>query len=465
MSGILPLSNRDEIMEHFNSLLSIEKKLGVTYVEGNLFSLAVLITLILKSQKPDQLHFSGFNIDDIKKSKEYHVISEFFPSMVEKERVYLSIHLLGSQLLFATDEMFEPDANQSIYELTKALVSEFQKVACVTFENRSDLERALFIHISSSMYRYQFGILIGDSISKDVQKEYPQLFHITKVVSKYIEKLIGTPISDSEVAYLALHFGANLTITRSIEKLRVLIVCVNGVSTGNMLKKEVMRLLPDVSIVGVVSATHVLDAQDICDLVITTINIPSSVPSIIVNPILSKEDRTNILNHEVIHRSTPTHSLSPNVNDETIRLYLYLNLINVKICHDSLSWEDSLYYASQSLVDQKSINVSYIEAMVRLTNMHGPYMFINDDVILAHAHPDDGVNRLSLTLTVFKKPIEFPKGRSAQIMFVLAAEDQEKHLPILDDLLTIASNNEVLRQIVEYETPEELIRFLYNHLN
>ena len=70
------------------------------------------------------------------------------------------------------------------------------------------------------------------------------MFEITKIVSRYLEQMIGMPIPDSEVAYLALHFGAHLKVSkyRGI-RLRVLIVCVNGISTGNMIKREVTVLV------------------------------------------------------------------------------------------------------------------------------------------------------------------------------------------------------------------------------
>ena len=64
--------------------------------------------------------------------------------------------------------------------------------------------------------------------------------------------MIGLPIPDSEVAYLSLHFGAYLKVSKCQgNKLRILIVCVNGTSTGNMIKREVVKLISDVEIVGI----------------------------------------------------------------------------------------------------------------------------------------------------------------------------------------------------------------------
>lgn len=124
----------------------------------------------------------------------------------------MSLHLLGSRLSVSTDKIFEDKSDQSIYGIVKTLVSEFEKIACVYFSERDELERALFIHIRSSLYRFKYGIQLGNPMREDIVREYPNLFNITKSVTKYLEHMLGLPVTDSEIAYLTLHFGAFLKI-------------------------------------------------------------------------------------------------------------------------------------------------------------------------------------------------------------------------------------------------------------
>ena len=169
---------------------------------------------------------------------------------------------LGARVAVASDDIFESRPNQTVYEITKALVAEFERIACVNFEKREELERALFIHINASLYRYQFGIQTADVMSSDIIREYPDLFEITKVVSKYIEQQLGMPIPDGEVAYLALHFGSQLSVSApKSDTLRILIVCANGISTGNMLKRELQKMLPSAEIAGVCASSSVQNIQ------------------------------------------------------------------------------------------------------------------------------------------------------------------------------------------------------------
>lgn len=492
-NGILKFFDRNEIHKHYERLNLLKSELKVEYMEGDLLSLAALMPVMRNYR--EKLYFAGLKKDEIFRSREFQLVEKYFSDMEEEEKIYLTLHLLGSRVSVATDKFFEDKADQSVYGITKALVIEFEKTACVNFENKEELERALFVHIKTSMYRYKYGIQIGNPLRDDIVREYPNLFDITKKVSQYLEQMIGLPIPDSEVAYLSLHFGAYLKVSKyQGDRLRILIVCANGISTGNMIKREVVKLLSDVEIVGIVSAVDIVNAQDICDLIISTVNIKSIVPVIVVNPILMDEDREYILNHYMVNglHKNKIH----NVLFDTIKKYVdsskhenlkkdiihclqgqpknldiallekengileCLSLSKIMISKDNIAWQDSIYLAGKCLVESGSIEKSYLDVTISQTIYYGPYMFITDNIMLAHAKPEDGVNRMDISMTVFKTPIFFKEGKLAEIIFVLAAIDHEKHLKILNDVFKIAENSENVRRIINANTETEIFKIL-----
>ena len=67
-----------------------------------------------------------------------------------------------------------------------------------------------------------------------------------------------------------------------------------------MLRHEIEKLLPETKIVGLVAAVDAFRAQENCDLIISTAPIKSIVPSIVVHPILTDDDRKYILNHQLV---------------------------------------------------------------------------------------------------------------------------------------------------------------------
>lgn len=495
--GILRFFNESEIYKHLDTLKQIEKELKVDYVDGCLLSLAALLPIMFLDK--EDLHFVDLKQEEVYDSKEYVLIQRYFPSLAQKEKVYLCLHLLGSRISSIPTEIFENCSNQSVYELTKALVMEFEKLGCVNFEDREGLERSLFVHINSSMYRYQYGIQIGNPMLDDIIREYPNLFELTRIVCRYLEQMIGVPMPDSEVAYLALHFGSHLKISKPAQdSLRILIICVNGISTGNMLKREIQKLLPYANIVDV-AAADVKNVQNLCDLVISTVKVKSVVPVLVVHPILTDEDRKSILNHKLVmssHKHTLSdslfdavkkyvdekyynalkqdiisclqggdHKLTPPAIEYDDGLLGYLTLDKIRIESRTFQWQESIRLTGSVLIENGSIESRYIDTIISQTMYYGTYMFLTNEVMLAHAKPEDGVFRTDISAALFKEPVKFPNNRQAKLIFVLAAEDHEKHLKMLNDIFLIVEQQSNLDELLTKESEEEVTSCLWELLN
>lgn len=488
--------NMKEISDNITILRKMEERLHTSYVDGVVTSLAALLPIV--NRGGSGLKIKNLKRDEIESTREFSLIQEYFPGMEWIEKIYFCIHLLGSRVTVNSHDLFHEKPRQVAYEVTKALVSEFEKVACVNFHDRDNLEQALFAHIGASLYRYQYGIQIGDNIGEDVIREYPDLFKITKIVSKYLEQLIGLPVPDKEIAFLALHFGAHLTLpNREGKRLRILIVCVNGISTGNMIRREVKRLLPDCEIVAVESARSIMNAQDKCDVIISTIKMKSVVPIITINPIMTQKDRELILNHpriknhvikldvqhlmgeiapfikekdrDIVRKKIETclshgnnFSMQVSRKPEKVGLMDLLKKDRIKLSWGSDSWIKALWETGKKMIEDGTIEKRYIDTIVYQLQYYGPYMFITPGVLLAHAKPEDGVQKLDASMMIFKEPVTFTDFHKASVIIILAAFDQESHLRILRDIAEIFSIQARLDDLINLPDKEKVINYLNN---
>ncbi len=482
--GMIRFFSMDQIRGYMEIFEKIQTELGMAYVEGVLLSLAALVPICYCHK--NEVKIPELREEETQRTKEYAVIQKYFPDMIPEEQMYLTVHLLGSRVNIVPEEFFEMDTKDRVFDLTKALVSEFEKVACIQFENRQNLERALFIHLNTSYYRYQFGIQIGNVLGDDIMEKYPELFTITKITAKHLEEDFGVPLPDSEIAYLAMHFGSFLKVGGGDdERLRILIVCANGIATGNMIRREVQKILPFAEIVDVVSAANVVNAQDICDLIITTVKMNSVIPVITVHPILTEFDRRSILNHKMVapkniemqrenlfrvvkkyvdpeKYDALKHDLTAYIQggiqavadvEEEGGLSGMLDVTRIQIVEESCSWKQSIRFAGKSLLDAGSIERSYEDAIINQLQYYGPYMFLTDEIVLAHAKPEDGVNCLDVSMAIFKEPVKYSDYMRARIVIMLAPEDQEKHLKVLQEILTVFGHSDAVRRLTSCDTP------------
>ena len=488
---------KDKDNENVRKLEEIETRLNNSYVDGTLLSLSMLIPIMEESD--GNIHFSDLREEELKETQEFKLVEEYFPKLCENEKIYLCLHLLGSRVSMNSVEMFNNEESQSNYEIAKALVAEFEKVACVVFDDKEELERSLYFHLNTSMYRFRYGIQVGNPMLEDIAREYPELFELTKIVSRYLEQQIGLPISDGEIAYLTLHFGAHLKKDApKTENIRILIVCSNGISAGNMIKHEIVKMLPNVDIVGVVSSKEAVNVQKICDIVITTIKMKCLVPVIVVHPILTDADKKLILNHSLFRNLSTKVDLDklflkikqyvpeenhkalmeemiqyfenncadvvPKLEKKKPGLLNMLYLQNISVENEQFTWDKAIKTAGHPLIEDGSIKKEYINRIISQVRYYGPYMFITKDVVLAHVKADGDVNEMGITMSIFHRPVVFSDFYKAKVVMVMAVKDQERHLKILKDIMTMFSVEGNADKLFEFQTPAEVLEFLRENL-
>lgn len=513
-SGKLSFLCMDEMGLYLKQIEKVEKQLKVSYVRNDMLALAAMLPVMEKGR--DKLYFTDVSTEKVEASKEYHLVKEYFPKLSDTEMVYLTLHFLGGRLASYSRTETDSGEDESVLEISKNLVTEFEREACVIFDRKEDLIHSLYRHIAASIYRYRFGIQIGNPMAEDIRREYPYIFDTTRAAVRYLEQQIGVQISDSEAAYLALHFGAHLEYAEHNEKeLRILVVCMNGAATGNMISHELKRILPQAEIVGVMAASEILNPQNICDIIITSVQIKAIVPVIVVNPILNDFDRKNILEHPLIRGRfgfidtdalfrvvkkyvVPEKHLDlrrelerffagqkdekqPILKPDIWRLtdfltedrILFLDSSGRKLKeegadlagnNDLTGWERAIYTVASPLLDRGSMGEEYVRSIIDRMVEAGPYMFITRDLILAHARPENGVKHLDLSIGIAGHGIEFDCKKRARIVFCLVVEDQQKHMGILQDIRKTLAKQQQIDELVKAKSPYEVCEILRSRL-
>lgn len=91
---------------------------------------------------------------------------------------------------------------------------------------------AINAHLKTSLYRFKYGIQLGNPMLNNIKTEYEELFELTKRACKILENDLDSLISDAEVAYLTLHFGAFMPTQKANKHaFRIMIICPNGIGT------------------------------------------------------------------------------------------------------------------------------------------------------------------------------------------------------------------------------------------
>lgn len=475
----------DEVDQIMRKLKKIEERLHTNYVSGMLFSLSTLINNIIK--RDESIVIDEVDKEEIAQSQEFQLVKIYFSQLNENEQIYLAMHLLGSRVQVPT----VIEQKEDVIELAKQLVSDFELLACINFDDKEQLISMIAHHLKMSIYRYKYGIQIGNPLMADIRASYPDLFDLTVKASRGIKKKLGLPIPDAEIAYITMHFGGflrqrNLTVTN-----RILLVCPNGISTANMLKSEVESLHPNIEVVAIAPIEDVEKYISSIDFIISTVDVNATVPVIRVNPIISEEDRLRILSR--VARSSTTKVKSNQItmdkiikivgqylNDDqlervileleplfgamevnerrkqmSIRLSDVLKKSQIQVIQRVHDWRSALTLASAPLLKENVISESYISAMIANVEYYGPYIVIAPYLALGHALPSDGVNTLGVSVLKLQEDVFF-EDRPVSVVIILAPVDKQSHLGIMKDIMDLFNDNDFVSQLADCDQPQRI---------
>ena len=127
-----------------------------------------------------------------------------------------------------------------------------------------------------------------------------------------------------------------------------------------------------------------------------------------------------------------------------------------------LSWEQAIIKGATPLHSEGIIEERYIEQMIANVKEIGPYIVIAPKIALAHARPEDGVNKLGITFLISEKPVLFScqPEHAASLVITLAAPDSNSHLSLLSDLALVFAENNSIEGILKLKTEAEVLAFL-----
>jgi transcriptional antiterminator/mannitol/fructose-specific phosphotransferase system IIA component (Ntr-type) len=492
-------------LEFFNTCMKtlklIEKELGVTYVDETKDILAKVVSVIVKNNFPT-IPFLDSDLKTITDGPEYPIVLKHFENIVGKEEVdYITLQLMGLRVHAHND--FDSHDDTLIHQMTQIIMETFRANVFIHFVDENQLYEGLYNHFKSGIVRYKYGILYDNHLKEDIKEQYQGLYRIAKFACNRVEQLISAPISDDDVAYIAMHFGAHIRREKqTLKTYKLLLVCLNGIATSKMLSSELESLTENIEIIDAVSLDEIKEYAEEVDYIITTIPLDDKKyknKTIFVNPVLTDNDRlllsklfggSSVQGNYEKFKTTLLNELKPLLTTDVFQKASELieslstqyftkgiikeredeHMLNELITKDHIifadkaeNYQEALRKGAKVLIDEQYITEQYVEKVIENVDKLGPYIVVAPDVAISHARPVDGALKLGMSMLILKESVSFSdeKDRNARIIVTLSAPDPDSHLVALgqlsellmeeaDKLLEMNSKEDVLALVDQY---------------
>ena len=234
-----------------------------------------------------------------------------------EEIAYISMHLKGARLLHV-DVMENLDDHElfSVQELQKLvsnLIEAFEKLSGTWLHQDDILGYGLVTHLRPALTRLFYKLEIRNPLLNQIKTQYAQVFNLSRDACLLVDDERMRNLNENEIGFIAMHFGAALERIKQNEPKRmvkVAVLCASGIGISSLLASRIKRSLQDS--VEVVPRSH-LDLislqKEHFDLLVSTMEIgETSIPKLIVNPLLSDEDLVRIQSHVSKLAATAHHA-------------------------------------------------------------------------------------------------------------------------------------------------------------
>ncbi|MFS0560607.1 PTS sugar transporter subunit IIA [Terribacillus sp. 179-K 1B1 HS] len=423
------------------------------------------------------------------------------PPLVEKNYITLAI------------ESFNPkDMNNSIDWITAQLlaiqlIEHVEKVTGIPFSQREEeLYEGLYKHITGLLSRAKNDIQASNPLKDTIKESYIEIYEAVTRFKKQIEEHTKKPLSEDEIGFLTVYFSTSASSMKQEKRAvyQAVVLCSHGLSTGRLLAANLKEHF-NIDIVAVLSSHEVsfIDKLDV-DLVFTTIPIEyQRKPLLILNPILRESDKKEVeaflLKNKDKRRIIPNnldatelmqdiltliidsggkvtkesylkveetfknHHLKINTREIQPMLQDILKSSNILLNQECKDWKEAITKAADLLMKEEAIEESYITAMIKSVEEYGPYIVVGKHLALAHARPEDGVNKLGVSVMTLKDPVYFgnPDNDPVRLVFCLAAVDSYSHLNVMRNLIDLINDEEKIKRLIAVQDTDMFNDVLY----
>lgn len=490
-----------EVETFYSRLQQISLKMHNEYDDYNLLAIACLLNIV--HYVDEKFDFSILELRDLEKTEELHMIDKYFQDLNVHERLYLTIHLLGSKA-GSVIRLDDSQRDIQLFELALHLVDLFERQTSCDISEKNELVNSLYMHFKLSMYYYQLSIQISNTLLEDVKENYGNLYQMIKNLCESMDDEFPFILTDSEISYITMHFGGHLKQVQGkfYALIRVLIVCPSGISTSTLLKREVEDLYANVTVIAATAAENIAQYKENIDFIVSTIDLDTDIPWIKVNAILTKDDKSKIASMMSLNMQTyklnkdnfsglfsiiqkyvdpiQMKNLKRDVYDYFREGNLIVDVVEEKqlrlkdiMYRDHLiridkdiMWDEAIRLASVPLLKTNIITENYINEMIGLVRDYGPYIVIKNRIAIAHAKTEAGANALGTALLINKKNIQFEDDLNIHYLFVISSSNPKEHLQILKDISMLASDDIDLNALLDKNVDEimELIKKMVNRI-
>lgn len=450
-----------------------EQMLGYSFTDQAFINLITHIAITIERVKSDkQIQMTEDFLENLKGKYEYEVAqwlveklsSELKVRFSEDEVGYISLHMLGAKIQEEVgtencDNLLDTQ-NEFYIGIAREIINLAGDILKVDLKNDKILLTALTLHLRPTAVRLQYGLNLKNPMLHTIKNEYTSIFGAAWACSSIFEKKLGVPVTEDEIAYIAMHIA--VAVGRLSNKVRAIVVCSSGIGTSQLVTTRLKKLFSELDITATIPLGLVTEnLENSADLIISTIPGILSGPKVVyVSTMLDATDMVKI--KSALGRLQIS---GPNMEkgNEDVRDALMSQVIDQDLCfidHTHDGFEQIIRRYGSVMESKGYVKKGFVEDVL-MRERRGS-TFIGRGIAIPHGKCEH-VKHASLAFARLHNEIKWSEEETAKYVFLIAVSDADagnEHLKILAQLSRNIMDEGFRRMVEEAHDIEHILSLL-----
>lgn len=303
----------DDILKRVTAcILRLRDRRIMNLTENSYMGLVIHVTIAVNRMlKQEMIEENDSLADAVQKDGDYELAGriteeleqEFEIVIPEIERVYICLHIQGGKIQqMKLDEESKAKLSESreLWEVVNEMIDCYDRnIAYLLKQDEEFVVQGLIAHLKPTLVRLANGMKIQNPLLDQIKTQYGEIYERCLNVAKVIERHYGYPVPESEIGFLAIHFGAAKvrldSRKESRRKVDLGIVCASGIGISRLMTSKIGQSFSErveLTTYGMTDLTpYVLQRMD---FFVSTMPMKEEADVVYVSPLLSQADMEKI---------------------------------------------------------------------------------------------------------------------------------------------------------------------------
>lgn len=295
---IFGVVSRGKLLKAEKVLFQMKEKYGLSLSDSAYIALVVHLTFAIERiQLGEMINMNEEELADLKRTKEFELAlalakaleDAFHVKIPEAEAGYITMHLRSANKSFKIDYRAE-DIELDTALRTKKLIDFISQKTGMNLTSNHSLYEGLIAHLEPAIIRIKEKMSVHNPLTEQVKKDYFLLYMaIEEGVETFFPEI---RFPDEEIAFIVLHFGSALEMSKQKVDISALVICSSGIGSSKMLASRLKKELPEIASFEISSLMELKTKNTgAYDIIVSTVPIPyENIDCVTVSPLLDTED-------------------------------------------------------------------------------------------------------------------------------------------------------------------------------